>query len=301
MQIFKFIAEIVNSSVPEITPTLKLINPIFHPAVNSTNYAWNAASLFGLAAISLIFGVSLFYLPKYFYRPHLNPFYWLFTWVGGFLILDGAMKLNYTLILLNLDRTVPWLYFLLTSLRILESIVGFIATSLFLLIYSRIPSLNKLEEDAERHKKQFSALVDSSRDAIVVANKKSIILIWNEAAERIFGYTQKEAVDSHLNIIIPPYLREAHRVGMERYLTTGDEKLINITIEINAIHKSGNEFPVELSLSKYILNGETYFTSIIRDISSRKKLEKVVNAASTILGTPSAAEIKEQAEDHSNS
>jgi hypothetical protein len=79
-------------------------------------------------------------------------------------------------------------------------------------------------------------------------------------------------------MLIPESLREAHRTGVRRYLTTGERKLIGKTAELRGFTKGGIEFPLELSLSTWKTREETFFTGMIRDITRRKEAEQAPRA-----------------------
>jgi PAS domain S-box-containing protein len=112
------------------------------------------------------------------------------------------------------------------------------------------------------------------RDAVVVANADSgRIELWNPAAERLLGYTAAEAVGQLIEIIVPERLRRAHRKGLTRFLATGHGAVIDSDQprELPARAKSGEEIPVELTLSPVegASVGGTYVIAIIRDVRER--------------------------------
>ncbi len=121
---------------------------------------------------------------------------------------------------------------------------------------------------------KFKTAVDISLDAIVAIDEGGRITLWNRAAARMFGYSEAEAVGSPLDIIMPEEYREAHRKGMERFLATGEAKVIGKTVELEGMRKDGSKFPVELSLSAERLNGDWMFIGVIRDVTLRRRLEK---------------------------
>ncbi|HEY0750614.1 MAG TPA: PAS domain S-box protein, partial [Chitinophagaceae bacterium] len=121
---------------------------------------------------------------------------------------------------------------------------------------------------------KFRSITETASDAIIAANEDGNINFWNLAAERIFGYTEKEALGLPLTIIIPEKYRSAHNHGIQRLSAGGPQKLIGKTIELEGLHKSGTIIPIELSLSTWIAMNKRYFCGIIRDISVRRKQEE---------------------------
>ncbi len=119
------------------------------------------------------------------------------------------------------------------------------------------------------------AILKSALDAIITINEKGEILEFNPSAEKIFGYSIDEVIGKNIaEIIIPPNLRDQHRKGFNRFLKTGDKKIIGKQLEITAIRASGEEFPVELTLTNINLDNERLFTAFIRDITERVQVER---------------------------
>lgn len=117
-------------------------------------------------------------------------------------------------------------------------------------------------------------IMDSSLNAIININRDEIITFWNKRAEIMFGWSNKEAIGNLLSkLIIPHHYREAHNKGMKHYLKTGYGPVLNTQIEITALNKAGDEFPIEIAIIPIEENGELFFSSFIQDISERKKAE----------------------------
>ena len=134
------------------------------------------------------------------------------------------------------------------------------------------------------------AIIESASDAIVTANAEGEIVTWNPAAEKIFGFTEDEAVGELLTIIIPDRFHAQHHEGLARVVSTGETRIIGRTVEISGRRKDGTEIPIELALSTWESNGERYFAGIIRDVSeharlisaltdSEKRLEAILESA----------------------
>ncbi len=101
-------------------------------------------------------------------------------------------------------------------------------------------------------------------------------LIWrfNSHAERMFGYAADEAAGQPLKMLMPERFREPHEKGFRRYLETGEAHVIGNTVELAGLRKSGEEFPLELSLGE-VRHGESRsFVGILQDITDRKEAER---------------------------
>jgi PAS domain S-box-containing protein len=127
--------------------------------------------------------------------------------------------------------------------------------------------------ERKQAEEKFRSVTESAIDAIISADHTGGIVSWNKAATRILGYTEEEAIGRRLELIIPERFHEAHRNGMARFTATGEAHAIGTTVELFARTKSGEEVPIELSLSTWTVHDERYFTGIIRDIGERKRAE----------------------------
>jgi PAS domain S-box-containing protein len=136
-------------------------------------------------------------------------------------------------------------------------------------------------EAVARANARLKSTFDVSLDAIVVANADGIILEFNKAAETVFGFTASEAVGQEMSqMIMPEHLRAAHIAGMERINKTNEARLVGKgRIEITALRKSGEEFPVEISIGMALDHRGTIFISYLRDITERVAAEQDLKAA----------------------
>jgi len=120
-------------------------------------------------------------------------------------------------------------------------------------------------------------ILDNAYDAFVGMDADGCITAWNASAERTFGWTREEAVGRALTtLVIPGPLREAHERGLARFLATGEGRVLDQRLELSALHRSGREFPVELSISASRLGGRWAFHAFLRDISERKLAEEAL-------------------------
>ncbi len=117
-------------------------------------------------------------------------------------------------------------------------------------------------------------VINTSLDAVVTIDDNGIITHWNAQAEKIFQWSAEEAIGQSLTTtIIPHQHRNGHSDGMKRYIKTGFGPVLNQRIELTALRKSGDEFPVEISISPLHINGKTIFSAFINDISARKRTQ----------------------------
>lgn len=148
---------------------------------------------------------------------------------------------------------------------------------LLILAVTSIWTDKKLEDQSEESELKFQSVVESAKDAIVVADFTGAIIHWNEGAEHIFGYTKQEILGSNIDTIIPNRFKDAHRSGMEKYRETKIPHVIGNTVELTGTRKDGSEFQLEMSLGTWESEKGTFFSSIIRDITERKISEEKIN------------------------
>jgi len=141
-------------------------------------------------------------------------------------------------------------------------------------LLAEISERKHTEEALRASETKFRSLTNSAADAILSANSRGEIISWNTGAQAIFGYTEEEALGKPLKILMPERYREAHQHGMERYTATGEAHVIGKTVELQGLKKDGSEFPIDLSLSVWKSGEETFYSGIIRDITTRKRADE---------------------------
>ncbi|HEC23961.1 MAG TPA: PAS domain S-box protein [Chloroflexi bacterium] len=124
---------------------------------------------------------------------------------------------------------------------------------------------------------RFHSVMQTARDAIVMADIRGNITFWNQMAETIFGYSAGEALGKPLTILIPDRFHEAYREALEGFVATGRPSAIGRMVETVGRRKDGSEFPAIVSLSAWQANGEVFFTAIIRDATERRKMEQALS------------------------
>lgn len=162
----------------------------------------------------------------------------------------------------------------------LAASVGTLTVLLLLVIWLNGQATREARYTA-RISARLSATVNTSLDAIIVADSESRIIQYNPSAESIFGFKQEDVIGHDLGqLIVPLRMREAHAQGMERFLKDGSFKLVNSgRFETAALDASGREFPVELAISDAQGEDGTIFIAFIRDISARRAAQAQLMAA----------------------
>jgi PAS domain S-box-containing protein len=140
--------------------------------------------------------------------------------------------------------------------------------------------LRQEEQELKRSEVHKAAILDSSADSVVAIDHEGRITEFNPAAEATFGHRRVDVLGKRLaDVVIPPSLRERHRTGFARYLATGESKVLGRRLEMTALRADGNEFPIELTITRIPQDGFPAFTGHIRDITERKRSEDALRMA----------------------
>jgi PAS domain S-box-containing protein len=138
-----------------------------------------------------------------------------------------------------------------------------------------ITERKRTEEAVLESEEKFRAISSSAKDAIIMMDDEGNISYWNEAAEKIFGYSVQEALGKELHIFLAPKkYHDAYRRGILVFKETGCGPVIGKTLELEAVRKDGTMFPIELSVSAVKIEGKWHAIGIVRDITERKKAEE---------------------------
>jgi diguanylate cyclase (GGDEF)-like protein/PAS domain S-box-containing protein len=144
-----------------------------------------------------------------------------------------------------------------------------------------------IESRSERRMGAIAAkVIEATSDAVLAADQDGVIVYWNPAAEQMFGRSHAEAVGQRVEIIMPARFAQGHPGRFARAAAGGPTRLVGTFVELTAARADGSEFPVELSLARWGDSGpEQGFAAIVRDISSRKELEREREHAKAFLAT----------------
>ena len=137
-------------------------------------------------------------------------------------------------------------------------------------------SERRLMEDALRESQQrLSNILDSAMDAIIAVDEKQRVVLFNVAAEKMFGCMASEAMASTIDRFIPERFRNDHKSHMRNFGNTGVTSRRMGTLDaISGVRANGDEFPVEAAISQVNVGGKKLFTVILRDITYRKQSDE---------------------------
>lgn len=133
------------------------------------------------------------------------------------------------------------------------------------------------QKESERLK---TAILNTALDAILSIDENGLVVEWNMAATQLFGYSRTEAVGQSISkLIIPDHLRAGHEQGMTRLKQTGQSKILDQRLTLEARGKDGRLFPCELAITEVISEHRKLFTGFIRDISDRMLANEALTKA----------------------
>lgn len=164
------------------------------------------------------------------------------------------------------------------TLRNLSLVIMTSLTALGLLfLYSRAANARtrQRERELEHANAHMQTILSTSLDAVIVSDHHGHVLDLNAAAESTFGYPLEHAKGKSIgDLIVPPELREAHRAGLERMISTGERKLVGHgRIRLEAMHANGTRLPVELALQSASGEQGEVIIAFLRDISAQLEAE----------------------------
>ena len=122
---------------------------------------------------------------------------------------------------------------------------------------------------------QLANIINSAMDAIITIDSKQKIVLFNNAAEKIFRCSSDDAIGNTLDKFVPAKFREIHRLHVENFSKTSTTQRIMGNINpVAGVRTNGEEFPIEASISQVASNGDIFFTVILKDITERKRAEE---------------------------
>ncbi|MBF0211561.1 MAG: transporter substrate-binding domain-containing protein, partial [Desulfamplus sp.] len=150
-----------------------------------------------------------------------------------------------------------------------------LGTTIFVLLWNR--RLGKAIKERENVERKIKAMGQAMADALVMLDSQGSVKFWNQAAEKLFGYTEEEAMNKDFHdMAAPSEMIERIRAGLKKFAKTGEGAVLGVTTQITAVNRAGKSFPVEVSLSPFQIQGEWFAVGSVRDITDRKKAEEAL-------------------------
>ena len=138
---------------------------------------------------------------------------------------------------------------------------------------TRIQVESELHDNAAR----LGNILNTVADGIITFNEMGVIESLNVAGSDLFGYEQNELVGKPFSLLLSPEESSQYMEYLSDYLSTGTSRVIGFRVEANGIKKDSSLVPIEFAVNDMLLGGRRYFTSVVRDITERKKVERMKN------------------------
>ncbi|MBG7610487.1 MAG: SpoIIE family protein phosphatase, partial [Anaerolineae bacterium] len=129
-------------------------------------------------------------------------------------------------------------------------------------------------QELELSERKTSSIIESAGEGIIVIDQHSNIILWNQTAEKMFGYNVEEILGNPITQLIPEKYLSRHSSASKRAIEAGQLAHPGVTHEVAGLRNDGTDFPMELTLSNWSIGGETYISGILRDVTDRKRLEE---------------------------
>ncbi|XDD45504.1 PAS domain S-box protein [Leptospira sp. WS39.C2] len=151
-------------------------------------------------------------------------------------------------------------------------------------ISDRLEAINQIKESEAK----LTQIIDSAMDAIISIDKSKKIVLFNGAAEKMFGYESTNIIGKPLDQLIPENFRSQHDKHIDHFGKTGvSRRAMGALGQIRGLRSNNDEFPIEASISQISVNGESLYTVILRDVSvrtlSESKIQKLLHEKENVL------------------
>ncbi len=184
------------------------------------------------------------------------------------------------------------------EMYLVATVVGALVMLLAIVLFFRQSSGRRVSELALHNAEaRIADIVNSAMDAIVSTDASQRIVLYNAAAERMFLYSRESILGQPLDKLIPQRFREGHRKHVENFGREGvTSRRMDRQAVLAGVRASGEEFPIEASISKHSENGKTIFTVILRDVTARARADEALRKSQAELREFAAAahSIREQ-------
>ncbi|WP_373490372.1 PAS domain S-box protein [Parasphingorhabdus sp.] len=147
-----------------------------------------------------------------------------------------------------------------------------------LISFQDITALGAAESRLDRANSILKSILTTIPDAMVVIDEDGLISSFSATAEKMFGYQQREIIGQNVKILMPTPYRDAHDGYMQRYLETGEKRIIGIGRTVVGSKKDGTTFPLQLEVGEAKIGEERYFTGFIVDLTEKNQREAEVQA-----------------------
>lgn len=132
------------------------------------------------------------------------------------------------------------------------------------------------ERAVEKRERHLQSILETVPDAMIVIDDQGNIIFFSAAAEKTFGYSEDELVGRNVSLLMPGPYSERHDGYIQRYLSTGERRIIGIGRVVTGLRKDGSTFPMELAVGEALSADQRLFTGFVRDLTDKYRTEAQV-------------------------
>lgn len=163
-------------------------------------------------------------------------------------------------------------------------------------VKERTADLNQALLSVQENEQRIAAILEGIQDAVITIDAKGKVLTFNASAESIFGYSAQDLVGQNIKVLMPEAMAIKHDGFLQRFTPPEQSDVIGHSRELSALRSSGEEFPIDLRVSKITTGDKVLYVGLLRDITKRKALEeKERQVAEELLKARQAADDANQA------
>lgn len=177
------------------------------------------------------------------------------------------------------DENKLFFYVVLAGGVFVSALLSVVLFNLFLRRDRALKIAAEMTADLRESEERFKAITESAKDAIVMMDDLGRVVLWNKAAELMFGYTFEEMAGKDLHNIIPfEKKHRTERANLSKFFQTGFSNLVGKEVYVQVKNKKGERIDIELTISRTQLKGAWHAIGIMRDVTVRKKQEEELRA-----------------------
>lgn len=154
------------------------------------------------------------------------------------------------------------------------ALVGLVIAWMGEMLHHARRALDKTENTLRASETHLRSILDTVPDATIVIDEKGVITSFSAAAVRQFGYAKEEIIGRNVKILMPEPYRGEHDGYLQRYLATGEKRIIGIDRVVVGRRKDGSTFPMKLAVAEMQSFGRTFFTGFVHDLTERQQSEE---------------------------
>ena len=137
-----------------------------------------------------------------------------------------------------------------------------------------ITNLKRVQTELATREAHLRSILDTVPEAMIIIDEMGIVSSFSAAAEQLFGYRADEVCGQNVRMLMPSPDRDAHDGYLQRYMRTGERRIIGYGRVVTGLCKDGTTFPMELAVGETSVGGQRIFTGFIRDLTSRHRMEE---------------------------